>query len=147
MYTFDLYHFSFFSAHDSQVGLLIELLSSSYSFQNSKVKLDWLRFPVFSLLSILSLSSEIQSFTCSSLLELSSIVFLVLRKGLYISRISVWFFFSEIFHIFVQLLFYTYVVIFNSYISFFTVSLVSLWCLLKSFLSLFVSVSSHILFL
>jgi hypothetical protein len=59
---------------------------------------------VFSLISISSLSSEILSSTCSSLLEWPSTVFFVWLNGLFISRIYVWFF-SEVFHIFVQLLF------------------------------------------
>jgi hypothetical protein len=40
------------------------------------------------------LSSVILSPTCSSLLEWSSTVFFVWLKGHFISRISVWFFFS-----------------------------------------------------
>jgi hypothetical protein len=39
------------------------------------------------------LSSEILSSTCSSLLEWPSTVFFIWLKGLFISRISVWFFF------------------------------------------------------
>jgi hypothetical protein len=77
----------------------------AYYFHSSWVV--WLRFLLFfSLISILSLHSEILSSTCSSLLEWSSTVFFVWLKGLFISRISVWFFFLRFFHIFVQLLYF-----------------------------------------
>jgi hypothetical protein len=61
---------------------------------------------IFSLISILPLSSEIMSPNCSNLL-------FVWIKGLFISglnkswnKISAWFLFSEVFLMFVQLLFY-----------------------------------------
>jgi hypothetical protein len=63
-------------------------------------------FKIFSLISILSLNFEILSSTWSSLVDWTSTLFFVWLKGLFISRISVWFFFSEVFHIFVKLLFY-----------------------------------------
>jgi hypothetical protein len=56
--------------------------------------LSCLRFLLFfSLISILSLSSEIMSSTHCSLLEWPITVFFVWLKGLFISRVSVWFFF------------------------------------------------------
>jgi hypothetical protein len=68
MYSFGLHLFSFFNAHDSQVwsfdgvaGFLHIPFTALYLFQEE--------FFCFSLISILSLSSEILSSTCSSLLE------------------------------------------------------------------------------
>jgi hypothetical protein len=46
---------------------------------------------VFSLISILSLSPEILSSTCSSLLEWLLTVFFIWFKELFLSRTSVWF--------------------------------------------------------
>jgi hypothetical protein len=60
---------------------------------------------VLSLVSILSLSPEILSSTCSYLLEWPSTVFFVRLKGLFVSRICL-ITFSGVFHIFVQLLFH-----------------------------------------
>jgi hypothetical protein len=76
MYSFGL-HFSFFNAHDSQVWsfdggaeflhiLFIALELFDYDF-----------FFSLSLISILSLSSEFLSSTCSSLLEWTSTVVFV----------------------------------------------------------------------
>jgi hypothetical protein len=103
---------------------------------------------LFSLISILSSNSEILSSTCSSLLEWPSqwiCLFVCLTKGT--------FYFQDLFDYFfltflVSLLnssFIFCVVSFNSYISFFIVSFVSLCCLLKSSLSSFISLSSHTL--
>jgi hypothetical protein len=52
------------------------------------------------------LSPEILSSTCSCLLEWSTTIFFIWLKGLFISRISIWFFFVRFSHIFVQLLFH-----------------------------------------
>jgi hypothetical protein len=63
-----------------------------YSFHSSWV--DWQRFLLcFSLISISSLSSEILSSTYSSLLEWLSAMLFIWLRGLFISRISAWFFF------------------------------------------------------
>jgi hypothetical protein len=76
----------------------------AYSFHSSWDV--WLRVLLFFyLFSILSLSSEILSSTRSRLLEWHSTVYFVWLKGLFISRIFVWFF-AEVFQIFVLVLFY-----------------------------------------
>jgi hypothetical protein len=49
------------------------------------------------------LSPEILSSICLSLLEWLSTIFFIRFKEIFISRISVWFFSSEIFYIFVKL--------------------------------------------
>jgi hypothetical protein len=67
---------SFFNAHDCQVWLLMESLSSCIfpsQFLSCLIKISF----VLSLISILSLSSQFLSSTCSSLLEWPSIVFFV----------------------------------------------------------------------
>jgi hypothetical protein len=46
------------------------------------------------------LSSEILSSTCSSLLECLSTAFFIWLKELFISRISVWFFFIRIYSLY-----------------------------------------------
>jgi hypothetical protein len=63
---------------------------------------------VFSLIPILSLSPEILSSTYSNVLEWLLSVFLIWFKGLFISRIFCLILFSETFHIFVKLLFLSY---------------------------------------
>jgi hypothetical protein len=70
-------------------------------------------------------------------------VFIVWTKAFFISRISFWFFFSEVFHMSVQLLFIFCVVFFDSYLCFFVVYFVSFWCLLK--FSLSSSICFHVL--
>jgi hypothetical protein len=109
----------------------------AYSFHSSWVV--WLRFLLFfSLISILSSSSEILSSTFYSLLEWPSTVFFVWLMGLFISNISVWFFFLMYSISLFNSSFMFYVVFFISYISFFIVSFGSLWYLLKSSLSSFI---------
>jgi hypothetical protein len=85
----------------SGLVLLMSCLILSSSFHSSSdVTLRVLLF--FSLISIFSLSSEILSSACSSL---GKSVFFVWLKEIFISRNSVWFF-SQIFYIIIQLLFY-----------------------------------------
>jgi hypothetical protein len=109
----------------------------AYSFHSFWVfDLRFLLVFFFFNISVLSLISGILSSTCSSLLEWPSTVYLT--KGTFYFQEFCWILFSDVFHIFVQLLFYILFVIFNSYISFLVVSFVSLWCLLKSSLSSFI---------
>jgi hypothetical protein len=103
---------------------------------------DW-DFFCFSLIPILFQTPGILSSTCSSLLE--PVVFVWL-KGLFISRISIWFFFLRLSISLSNSSFTFYVVIFNSYISPFIVSFASLWCLLKFSLSSFICLSFPVLY-
>jgi hypothetical protein len=91
----------------------------------------------YSLIYVLSLSPEVLSSTLSSMLEWFSTLLFILCKKIYISGISVWFSFSEVFHIFVRLLFHVCAIFFISYISFFIISLVWFWSLLKFILNSF----------
>jgi hypothetical protein len=101
-----LHLFSFFNAHDSQVWSF-DGVASSCIFP-SQLLCCLTIYSVFCLISILSLSPEILSSTCSTLLEWLSTVFFVWLKGLFISRTSDLILLSEVFHIFVQLLFYVF---------------------------------------
>jgi hypothetical protein len=71
----------------------------------------------------------------ASLLEWSFTVIFVLLWGLLISRISVWFFFLRFSKSVINSSFIFCVALFNSCISLFISSFVSLWCLLRSSLS------------
>jgi hypothetical protein len=82
-------------------SLLMELLSS-YIFLSQFLSCVIKSSSVFSLISILSLSSE----TLSSPFSAGVNFHFAWLKGLFISRISVWGLFSEVFHVFVQHLFY-----------------------------------------
>jgi hypothetical protein len=91
-----LHLFSFFNDHDSQLLSSCILLSQLLSCL-TKI------FSVFPFISILSLSSEILSFTCSSLQEWPSTVFLVWLKWLFFQNFCL-ILCSEVLHIFGQLL-------------------------------------------
>jgi hypothetical protein len=75
-------------------GLFRELLSSCILFYQLFSLLSK-NSSYFSLISILSSIPEILCSTCSSLLEWLSIVFFIWVNELFISRISVWFFFWD----------------------------------------------------
>jgi p-aminobenzoyl-glutamate transporter AbgT len=73
--------------------------------------------------------------------------FFVWLKGLFGSKISVWFFFLRFSISLFNSSFIFCVIIFNSCISLFTVSFVSFWCFWNPlWVPLFVSVSSHVLY-
>jgi hypothetical protein len=103
---------------------------------------------VFSLIFILSLMFEILFSTCSSPPESPYTVFFCLTKvTFYFQDLSLILFSKFSISLFSSFIIFC-VVIFNSYIHLFLIeSFVSLWSLLKSSLSLFVSVSSHVLYL
>jgi hypothetical protein len=84
--------------------VLVGLLSSCISLSQLLSCLTKSSSVLFNFYFIFKLWDSV--FHCSNLLEWPSTVFFVWLKGVFISRISVWFFFSEVFHIFVQLLFY-----------------------------------------
>jgi hypothetical protein len=120
----------------------------AYSFHSSCV---WLRVLLFfSVITILSLSSEVQASTCSRMLEWHSTVFFVWQKGL-ISRIFVWFFFLKFSISLFNSSFKFCVVFFISYISLFIVSFEETdhfgLCWSPLWVPLFVSVSSQVLYL
>jgi hypothetical protein len=97
--------FSFFMPMILRFGLLMKLVSSCIFLSQLLSCLTFLQF--FSLISILSSTSEILSSTCSSLLEWPSTVFCV----------SVWFFYLRfsIFLVTSSLIFF--ICIFNSFLS------------------------------
>jgi hypothetical protein len=131
-----LHLFSFFDVHDWQVWSFDGVAEFFHiPFTALKPFFFFLFLFCFSLISILSLSPEIPSSSCSSLLEWLSTIFFIWVKELFISRISVLLFFSEIFHIFVKLLF-PYLVLsslfhFSLSLSLFIISLVLFLSLLK----------------
>jgi hypothetical protein len=104
---------------------------------------------VFPLICILSLSSEILSSTCSSLLEWPSNVCCCccccLTIGTFYFQDLCLIFSSEFFHLCSTLLL-LFTVHFNSCISLFMVSFVPLWCLLRSSLSSFICYLCHLTF-
>jgi hypothetical protein len=88
----------------------------AYSFHRSWV--FWVRVPLFFLWCVFYLwALRFLSSTCSSLLEWPSTMFLVCQKGLFISRISVWFFFLRFSISLFNSSFIFCVVFFISYIS------------------------------
>jgi hypothetical protein len=89
---------------------------------------------VFFLISILFLSPEILSSTCSILQEWLSTVFFIWVRGLFIFRVSVWFFLLGFLHVFVKLFYIFCCLLYFTYL-FFIVSFVSLWSSFNCFLS------------
>jgi hypothetical protein len=116
-----LHLFSFFNAHDSQVGLLMELVSSCIFFSQVLSCLSN-SSSFFPLISILSLSFEILSSACSSLLEWPSFCFVFLFHYFFL-RFSIWWITSS-------LILSTFIL--NSFISLFMVCSVSFWCLFRT---------------
>jgi hypothetical protein len=116
-------------------GLSMESLSSCI-FLSQLLNCLTKIYSAFNLISILSSISGILSPTWSTLLQWLSTVFFVWLKGLFIPRISVWFFFLRF-----------YISLFNFFLHFVLSSLihVSLFYSLLCFILVFVEVLSEFL--